>query len=165
MPSTYEPIATTTLSSAQSNVTFSNISGSYTDLILICSAQGTNGTDLLNIILNNDTSSNYSWTRIKGNGSVVDSARLSNQSLLSIGDWMPNSAYFFPVIVQIQNYSNSTTYKSILSRYNAPTDAVVGVVGLWRSTSAITTIRLQEAGGSINLKAGSTFTLYGIAAA
>ena len=33
--STYTPIATTTLGSAQADVTFSSISGSYTDLVLI----------------------------------------------------------------------------------------------------------------------------------
>ena len=32
---TYEPIATTTLGSAASTITFSSISGSYTDLILV----------------------------------------------------------------------------------------------------------------------------------
>ena len=34
---TYEPIATNTLGSAAASVTFSGISGSYTDLILITS--------------------------------------------------------------------------------------------------------------------------------
>ena len=35
MAKTYEPIATTTLSTATAEVTFSSISGSYTDLVYI----------------------------------------------------------------------------------------------------------------------------------
>ena len=39
MPATYEPIATTTLGSAQATVTFSSIPGTYTDLVLITNSR------------------------------------------------------------------------------------------------------------------------------
>jgi hypothetical protein len=35
MAKTYEPIATTTLGTAAATVTFSSISGTYTDLVLV----------------------------------------------------------------------------------------------------------------------------------
>jgi len=35
---TYEPIATTTLSSSAATITFSSISGSYTDLVFVSTA-------------------------------------------------------------------------------------------------------------------------------
>jgi hypothetical protein len=40
MAITYEPIATTTLGSAAASVTFSSISGSYTDLVLVVTGIG-----------------------------------------------------------------------------------------------------------------------------
>ena len=43
MAITYEPIATTTLGSAAASVTFSSISGSYTDLVLIVVPKATTG--------------------------------------------------------------------------------------------------------------------------
>jgi hypothetical protein len=65
------------------------------------------------------------------------------------------------------NYSNATTYKSILirsrgTRDNDSTDTTA-IVGLWSSTSAINIIKIFPASG--NILAGSTFTLYGIASA
>ena len=162
---TYEPIATQTLSSGATSVTFSSISQSYTDLVLVCSAQGTNATDTLTLVFNGDTANNYSVTRLSGDGSSAGSQRYSNQPSMAIADYMPNSTYFFPVIAQIQNYSSGSVYKSVLSRTNAADNWVAAIVGMWRSTTAITSISVREAGGIVNLKAGSTFTLYGIAAA
>jgi hypothetical protein len=43
MAITYEPIATTTLGSATSTVTFSSISGSYTDLVAVFEVTLTSG--------------------------------------------------------------------------------------------------------------------------
>ena len=166
MPATYEPIATQTLSSGATSVTFNSISGSYSDLVLVSSAQGTNATDTFTLIFNGDTGSNYSITRLYGLGSGSGASnRYTSQPNMAIGDYMPDSTYFFPVIAQIQNYSNSTTYKTVLSRVNAPDNFVGAIVGLWRNTAAITSITIRESAGAVNLKAGSTFTLYGIAAA
>jgi hypothetical protein len=39
MAITYEPIATTTLGSAAADVTFTSISGTYTDLVLVAVTQ------------------------------------------------------------------------------------------------------------------------------
>jgi len=58
---TYEPIATTTVSgSSTSTVTFSSISGTYTDLVIIgnLGSQTTNAFPYLQF--NGDTGSNYS---------------------------------------------------------------------------------------------------------
>jgi hypothetical protein len=70
---------------------------------------------------------------------------------------------FDPVITHFNNYSNATTYKTILSRGNNASSSVTAYSALWRSTSAINEIKVFTLSG--NLRAGSTFTLYGIAAA
>jgi len=158
MASTYTPIATTTLGSAASSVTFSTISGSYTDLILIFNGKGgTSGN--VTFQFNSDTGTNYSATIIYGDGSSAGSVRVSNQSSMNIGsvgtDWTTNT-------FSIMNYANATTYKTALGRYSRP-DEVGAKVGLWRSTSAITSIVVGKSSGTFDT--GSTFTLYGVKSA
>lgn len=163
--STYTPIATTTLGSNQLNVTFSSISGSYTDLVLICNWKNAIGAGYWGqMIFNADTSSNYSNTFLQGDGSSASSYIYSNRSDgIRIGALTAGN--FYPSIVHLQNYSNSTTYKTIIGRYSDSSYAAQAYVGLWRSTSAITSIKLQVENNSTNIIAGSTFTLYGILAA
>jgi hypothetical protein len=163
--STYTPIATQTLTSAQSSVTFSSISGAYTDLVLVCnSGQVTADTSTnFRVGASNtiDTGSNYADTGLNGNGSTANSYRnLSNSRMIIAGSNSSDISDNF--ILQIQNYSNTTTYKTVLSRANVPGYRVVATVSLWRNTAAINTIQIY--GGS-NLLSGSTFTLYGILAA
>ena len=162
MTTTYEKIATTTLGSAASSIVFSSISGSYTDLILI-SAPLTQGNGYsFNIVLNSDTGTNYSYTRLFGDTSAAYSDRGSNTAN-SLGSWGVGSSTGIvqPIITQIQNYSNTTTNKTFLTRINSPApDNYVGaVVSLWRSTSAINSVEFKTSG---NIGSGSVFTLYGI---
>jgi hypothetical protein len=166
---TYVAIAEQTLSSAAASVTFSSISGAYTDLVLIVSGRSARAAadDSLYIRFNSDTASNYSYTELKGNGSTATSASASSQTFLrpaaNIDAASQPAGTFTPVIISINNYSNTTTYKTALARNNMVAAEVTAVVGLWRSTAAISTILVYAA--SANLTAGSTFSLYGIAAA
>jgi hypothetical protein len=157
---TYEPIATTTLGSDQSSVTFSTISGSYTDLILIATTPNAQVGQNIKLELNSDTGTNYSLTTLVGSGSAASSDRESNTAT-------PSALYLGADsngIMHFQNYSNTTTYKTVLIRTNAPSNNVITRVLLWRSTSAITSIKLKRESTN-DIKSGSTFTLYGIAAA
>ena len=159
--STYTPIATTTLGSNTAQVTFSSISGSYTDLILVING-GVTTQGPIHIQVNSDTNINYSYTRLYGNGTTASSDRFSSQNYFDVA-FFPNSLDNNS-IVHFMNYSNTTTYKTILNRWNS-TGFTAAAVGLYRgSTNAITTIKLYNA-SAYDLKSGSTFTLYGIAAA
>jgi len=162
MAATYEPIATTTLGSAQLTVTFSNIPGTYTDLVLVYSGASASAGQSLDVRLNSDTGTNYSFTGLYGDGSSATSFRVSNSAygrIANFGTGIGNA------IAQFQNYSNTTTYKTWLSRSNDAGVDVIAFVNLWRSTAAITSIALQNYGNSLNIASGSTFTLYGIASA
>jgi hypothetical protein len=163
---TYEPIATTTLGSAQATVTFSTISGSYTDLVLVCNIAQAAGNNSLRFRINNDTGSNYSVTHLYGNGTSGLSSRDSNATS---GTCYASGSTTFETnyIIQFMNYSNATTFKTVLSRGNRASAETAADVNLYRSTSALTRIDLAM-GGSFptnNFATGSTFTLYGIAAA
>lgn len=155
---TYEPIATTTLGSATLSYTFNSIPGTYTDLILIY--QGGSG-DVFSLQFNSDTGSNYSYTRLLGNGSSASSSRENDISIAKLGG-VPSTQNI--VIAHIQNYANTSTYKTVISRGNAPENNVTSYVSLWRNTNAITSIKCQN-DSATNLPAGLVLTLYGIKAA
>ena len=164
MPATYEPIATNTLGSDTASVTFSSISGFYTDLILIVRAtHKTTATNMLYRVGNGsvDTGTNYSTTFMFGDGSVASSGRTTNATSAVSGYVEPADSSNFATI-QFMNYSNTTTNKSSLVRTGSNI-VVTTNVGLWRSTSAINIITLFPASG--NFGSGSTFTLYGVKSA
>jgi hypothetical protein len=157
---TYTPLATTTLSSAAASVTFSSISGSYTDLVLVVSGVTSSGTEAVAVQCNSDTGSNYSRTVLLGNGSTASSTRATNQTSSGLG--VLDSATQGNTIYHFMNYSNTTTYKTFIARGNVSSEQARVAVGLWRSTSAITSITALV---TTSFAIGTTFTLYGILAA
>jgi hypothetical protein len=165
---TYEPIATYTVPSAQASYTFSSIPQTYTDLVLIINMQSSYTGDSGNgarLQFNGDTGNNYSDTNLRGNGSSASSYRLSSNSYIQLG-LLPSSGGGTPAgalgtgIAHIQNYSNSSTFKTVLGRTNNSYAFVEASVGMWRNPAPITSITYF---GDGNILAGSTFTLYGIA--
>jgi hypothetical protein len=160
---TYEPIATTTLGSAAASYTFSSISSAYTDLVLICNATAASGDNLV-IQFNGDNAANYSWTNFGGNGTTATSVRGANTNLPYLHYVSGINTTQANVLINIMNYSNTTTYKTAISRGNNSSYGTDASIVLWRSTAAISSITLLTR-GAVNIASGSTFTLYGIAAA
>lgn len=167
---TYVALATQTLASAASSVTFTGISQSYTDLILVAKCAGTSGGAIqlrVGTAGSADTGSNYSYTNIIGNGSSATSGRASSTTAINLtqGNQFTPSTLGNVFTFHIQNYSNTNTYKTILNR-SSVVDSSSGfassTVGLWRNTAAIDTVQMISNDTYI---AGSTFSLYGIAAA
>jgi hypothetical protein len=169
MPTTYEPIATTTLGSASGSVTFSSIPSTYTDLVLIVNARQDTAVAFQAFFcrINGDSGSNYSWTALAGNGSSAISERISSDNYCRLSTIPGNNAgssTYGTAIVNFMNYSNATTNKTMMSRGSvASSDSSVSV-SLWRNTSAITSFVLYTAGLN-NWASNSSFTLYGIKAA
>lgn len=167
---TYTPIATTTLGSSQTTVTFSSIPSTYTDVILQATMLQTgSATDTNGFIQLNSTTTGYSRTGLRGNGSTATSFRSSNDDRLFFSVDSSASDWVFSTF-QFMNYSNITTYKTVLSRQNKPSSIVDAVVYLWQNTAAIDTISItasdnRGSGSADQFAAGSTFTLYGIASA
>lgn len=162
MALTYEPIATTTLTGNQNTITFSSIPSTYTDLRMVAFLRMVN-TNVVNEYwrFNGDAGTNYSQTRLVGDGSTAFSSTQSNSSsALQNYTYTPGLT-----IVDIFNYAGST-FKTLLWQSNADANGSGNVarhVGLWRSTSAITSITWQNAGDTYTT--GTTITLYGIKAA
>ena len=154
MTATYDCIATTTLGSTASTVTFSSISGSYTDLVLVITTKDSGtGANWTALQFNSDTGSNYSWTQLGGNGSTASSTRGTSTTNLRVGAISTTS--FTPAIIHIMNYANTTTNKTAISRNSLadyPTSGSASAfVGLWRNTSAITSIDISVGGQDLSL--------------
>lgn len=157
---TYSLIASNTLSTANSTITFSSIPATFTDLVLVCNLFSS-GTTYSGIRFNGDTGSNYSLTDFYGDGGGgITSSRQTN---ISGGGSGPTMGSGNVLIYNILNYSNSNTYKNMLGRNANPGNGNFASVNAWRSTAAINSLTLYTGTGD-NWSTGSTFKLYGIQA-
>jgi hypothetical protein len=138
-------------------------------LIISTSVASSSGNTLF-IRFNGDSSALYSATRLSGSGSIAPSDRenrgagygvLSNYAAPTATLGQHNT------ILQVMNYSNTTTFKTYINRSNVTTQGLDAIVGLYGSTSAITSIGFSTNGfgGTSTLLTGSIFTIYGIKAA
>jgi hypothetical protein len=169
-------IATTTLGSATSTVTFSSIPADYTHLQIRASYQTSRGTyplDKIFIRFNSDTASNYSTHVVQGDGASATSSA-ENTDKITDRDMSSTTAasgglVFGGLIMDILDYANTNKYKTVRSISGFDTNGTVsgfgGRVGLfsgnWRSTSAITSITFTV-DNAANYSANSKFSLYGI---
>ena len=172
LPSTMTPIATTTLTSNTASIIFSAIPQIYTDLFVVISARVDKvSEDYFSMRLNGDTAGNYSMTYLSGGGSGSGgSGRFANLSQGIIGWTAPSSSSVYSLTTcNIMNYSNSSTFKTFLTRSDHSALVTYAEAGLWRSTAAITSISFATWGagtfGANNMITGTTITLYGIKAA
>lgn len=157
MTATYDCIATTTLSTTASTITLSSIPGTFTDLVLTCSILG-NGSPS-RIYLNTDNATTlYSYTELAGDGSTASSSRQSG----TFFPWTGNTNTTTPLvsIIHINNYASTNVNKTMLIRHSQASSHAAAVVGLWRSTAAVTAVNLTGA----TFNSGTTVTLYGIKA-
>jgi len=164
MPATYDPIATTTLGSAASTITFSSIPATYTDLRVVVNVI-TAGNDDMRIRVNS-SATGYSNTSISGTGATAGS-----NSSTSANEWYPSSGFdaannFRLYTMDFFSYAGSTNKTMLLesSGDKSGSGIVARQVCLWSNTSAINRLDLVTPGGS-NFNTGTTATLYGIKAA
>lgn len=156
---TYTLISETVLGSAQASVTFSSIPQTYKDLVL--EAVHTDSSVLQGVLLrlNGDTGTNYSRTIVYGTGTSAASFRASNANAITVSTNATTEAY--TTFIHLMSYANTNINKTILYRNGAAGRDTTAGVGLWRSTSAITsTVLLGDAAG--NFATGSTFRLWGV---
>ena len=164
MPATYEPIATTTLGSAAASIAFTSITSAYTDLRLVVTSLASASTIGGMIQFNSDTGSNYSYTRLTGNGTAASTTRVSNFTQLNTA-FSGNATTTIPMLqtVDIFSYAGSTNKTALVTSQSDQngSGAVERSCGLWRNTAAITRIDIFPNSAN-NFATGTTATLYGI---
>lgn len=163
---TYEPIVTTTLTSLQTSVTLGSggvgtIPSTYTDLVLVAKTYA-NANSYIGLRFNGDTSGNYSVTRVYGVGGGTGgttSDRYTNIASIYAGSTTTQEAIS---VFNIAAYTSSK-WKTVVTR-DTSGFRVGATVGVWRSGSVVESISLH-CPDATGFAAGSSFTLYGIAAA
>jgi hypothetical protein len=124
----------------------------------------TNAADAIMGTINSDTSSNYSGTRLFGDGSSSGSNRVSNASTIEWGRLqtsISSNTSFSVLEINILNYKNSDVFKSILTNSTTNTNVVDSASRLWRSSSPINALLFETATGS-GFVSTSTFALWGV---
>lgn len=161
MARTYEPIATTTLSVAAVDINFTSIPATYTDLVLVLHGGFATNTSDLYTQFNSDTGTNYSNTDLRGNGTAAASSRTSGVAYIRHNQNNVDSPSTW--VIQVMSYANTNVFKTALSAFASAGAGVERTVGLWRSTNAITDIKVYTSSG--NLSSGFTASLFGVKAA
>lgn len=171
MSTTMRLIAKVSLGSDASSIEFTNIPGTYTDLLIVGSLRlgrsATSSTVYMQV--NGDTgTTKYSSRRLYGNtDSGVGSDSFSgNNKALVCGDVTANTATsstFGSLEVYLPNYAGSTN-KSVsgvgVAEHNGG-GLLSAAAGLWSDTAAITSLLFADYNSS-TVKSGSSMYLYGI---
>ena len=178
MPNNYVLLETIALTQSAASVTFDNLPTSgYTDLKIVYSARSTSTSgyaETVNMKFNSSSTSDYTWRGLysvtatpgsNSSGGSVAQIRAGNvpSANLTANTFSNNEIY-------IPNYT-SGNFKSVsidaASEVNSTTDFTYSLflqAGLRSNTAAITSITLSLDTGSTSFVAGSTFSLYGVAA-
>lgn len=163
--SAYTALANLTLSSSASSVTFSSISGSYRDLVLVIQTAGTTANfPNMTVRFNGDSGSNYNGpVGMYGNGSSPASwFQGANRTDMNFTYFNLQSTDRNLFRAEILDYSATDKHKTVLARQDVPTNGTEALAGRWASTSAITSIVITVP--SVSFNSGSTFALYGVSA-
>jgi len=167
----YESISTVTVGSGgTASITFSSIPSTYQHLQVRIMAKGTRSIAIENgsLNFNGDSGNNYNDHSIYADGSNVFAGANSgtNSSLIYTfagSGGASGSQVFGSGTVDILDYANTNTYKTsrTLAGYENGTAGFIGFnSGLWRNTTAITSLTLTPSVGT--WLQYSSFALYGI---
>jgi len=174
----FESIATVTATTSVASIEFTSIPQTYSHLqirgLARVQSSGVVDGDTLKLQFNSDTTTNYSRHGLYGEGTSALSFGVASSSYIFSG-WALRSAAltgnFSTTIIDILDYRDTNKYKttrSISGYDNNGTGTYPGFLGLlsgnWRSTAAVTSIKLTTDADGTNFLTGSTFALYGVKA-
>lgn len=163
-------IGSQVLVSPATSVTFSSIPQTYTDLRLVCSTLlGSGGSDYALLMqFNGDTSSNYSYTFLRGSGSSGVSCGNTTSTVNITGVNLAggsSSSGFASSETYIPNYTSAAKKQIAVWGVEETNSTAINLTtngNSYRGTSAITSIYIFNSGGSPQFIANSSFYLYGI---
>ncbi len=161
----YTAIASQTLTSSASSVTFSSIPGTFRDLVLVCGNIITNSNAVLGLQFNGVSSGSlYSWVYADATtGAGVQSEASTGDDIRINRNWNPTSTGPSQFNISVMDYTQTNKHKSVLSRGGRADTGTVMLAGRFASTSAITSLTVANLGAA-TFSAGCTFSLYGVSA-
>jgi len=181
IPNSYESISTVTVGSGGSaSISFTSIPATYTHLQvrgIVQSDRSGYVVDEMAYTFNSDTGSNYGYHILRGGYGTSPAADADNVSssanarVININSGV--AANVFSVFtMDILDYANTNKYKTTRTLVGFDVNGTVGTgsyggtialnSGLWRSSSAITSITFSVSPQSTLFNQYSQFALYGI---
>jgi len=175
----YDSIATVTLSTSASTISFTSIPSTYTHLQLRGSIQSNRGSynvDNATVRFNSDSAANYSRHNVDASASTTTAPEAYGTGGATFGGPIPvvtgvATSVFNGFVMDVLDYANTNKYKTmrILAGYDVNgtggTGSFGGTVGLysgaWQNTNAVTSITFAPVDGT-NFTQYSTVSLYGI---
>jgi hypothetical protein len=161
---TYTPVATVTLGTAVSSVTFSSIPATYRDLILVVNGTTSGGNNGPTGRFNSDAGTNYPQIFMWAT-TVAQSGTNANNGF-SITSSTSLAGERFQGVVSVMDYAATDKHKTVLTRSGYTNASSIRIVeasaSRWTNTAAITTFAVVSTGN--NFAIGSTFNLYGVIA-
>jgi hypothetical protein len=158
----YESIATVTVGSGgSSSIDFTSIPSTYTHLQIRAIGIGT-GFAYSYLGFNSDTATNYSYHQLSGDGATASSAGGASTTLIYALQGASSATFPASGVIDILDYTDTNKYKTVrvLAGYDKNgTGEMYFRSGNWRSTSAITSIKLSP---NTSFAQYSSFALYGI---
>ena len=169
----FESIATVTVGAGgASSIDFTSIPSTYTHLQVRVLQRGTQAVSSIyqKIQFNSSTTGIYADHYVLGDGAGTAAGASINASFIGVGSTTGGNAganIFGTIIIDILDYTDTNKYKTIRNLEGFDVNGSGGMValtsGLWRNTSAITSIKFTPSAG--NFAQYSSFALYGIKAA
>ena len=148
-------LATVTLQAASSTVTFSGIPNTYRDLLLIVNVPETVGASTTYLRFNDDSGSNYTVVRLRGNGSAADGYSATIEGAILF--WDPPLDCM--ATAKIFDYSANDKHKTVLLKDSIPANRFDIQTARWANSNPITSLSAETGAGTFS--AGSTFSLFG----
>lgn len=158
----YDSIATTTLTTGTTSVTFSSIPATYTHLQIRMNLLNSGAGNTWVYIDFGGTSPVYSHI-LYGDGATATAGAFSNSYSRIIGYASGNTTSPGVIITDILDYANTNKNKTIRSLFgfdmNGPTGYTGLVSNLYNSTNAVSSLTISA---GTNFAQYSSFALYGI---
>ena len=164
----YESIATVSLGSSQSSISFTSIPSTYKHLQVRGILRNASGSNVGGgkVTFNSDTTSgNYTFHRLVGDGSSASAYGQSGLDFIlrSVNNGV-TAGIFGASVVDILDYADTNKYTTTRALTGADINGVNGVLGLysqlWLNTAAITSITVTPS--ETNFAQYSQLALYGI---
>jgi hypothetical protein len=164
----FESIATVTLANSTTTfVDFTSIPQNYTHLQIrgIVKSSINSGVDLT---FNSDTGNNYTYHQLAGNGASAFAEASLNRANCAAVFFSPSNSEtvgYAGGFVDILDFANTNKFKTVrcLGGFDGNGQGSAYLTsGAWRSTSAVTSLRLSNRSG--NFIQYTSFALYGVKA-
>lgn len=155
-------IASGSLSGTQ--VSLTSIPGTYKNLELVVLNYFFSGVESMAFRFNTNTSSIYSSVRVEGTNASAGTGATNNASQLDTNLYVASTQQNNICILQLAQYADSSF--KLPNNYTAGDNTagnyiVSNQAGVFKNTTAITSIQIRSQGGSATF-AGGTYILYGV---